>query len=132
MFERTLSNRIAQEVVEHEKHAVLLVGFAREDSPAHRLLAATGNGEAPEVVLDALRGRQNVRCGVERFRFSGHSHRRDLIALVERLAPGRVIIVHGETRAKNWMADNVRYFHPDIEICVPAQGEEVALWPGEG
>ncbi len=84
------------------------------------------------MVLDALRGRQAVRCGVERFRFSGHSHRRDLIDLVKRLAPRRVIIVHGETRAKTWMADNIRYFHPDVEICVPAQGEEVALWPGEG
>ncbi len=132
MFERTLSNRIAQEVVEHEKHAVLLVGFARDDSPAHRLLSATGNGQAPEVLLDASRGRQALRCRVVRFRFSGHSHRRDLIALVERLKPRRIILVHGETRARGWMADNLRYFYPEMDVCVPDQGEEVPLWPVEG
>lgn len=131
MFERTLSNRIAQEVVEHERHAVLLVGFAREDSPAHRLLHAAGDGQASEVVLDAVRGKQTVRSRVDRFRFSGHSHRRDLIALVERLQPRRIIIVHGETRARTWMADNIRYFYPDIEVCIPDQGDEVSLWPVE-
>jgi Cft2 family RNA processing exonuclease len=129
MFERTLSNRLAQEVVEHERHAVLLVGFAREDSPAHRLMHAAGNGQASEVVLDALRGKQTVRCRVDRFRFSGHSHRRDLIGLVERLRPRRVIIVHGETRSRAWMADNIRFFHPEVDVCVPDQGQEVPLWP---
>ena len=127
MFERTLSNRVAQEMVEHERHAVLLVGFARDDSPAHRLLHLDGTGT--ETTLDPLRGKQTIRCRVERFRFSGHSHRRDLIALVEKLRPTRVILVHGETKARRWMADNIRFFHPEIDVAVPDQGEEIPLWP---
>ncbi|MBO6575141.1 MAG: MBL fold metallo-hydrolase [Rhodothermales bacterium] len=127
MFERTISNKIAQEMVENEKNAILLVGYAREDSPAHRLMEAEGH--EPEVILDEHRGPQTLRCSVGRFRFSGHSHRRDLLDLVERLDPKRVILVHGDEQAREWMADNIRYFNPAIDVVTPAHGEEVALLP---
>lgn len=125
MFERTNSNRIAQEIIEDEKNAVLLVGFSREDSPAGRLLEASEEGKGTEVVIDEHRGPQRVSCDVQRFRFSGHSHRRDLLQLVERLKPKTVALVHGEEDAKRWMADNIRFFYPDIHIVVPGSTEPV-------
>ena len=130
MFERTLSNRIAQEIVEDEKNAVLLVGFAQDDSPAARLLAASSNGAMEgerEVVLDAARGAQPLKCEVGRFRLSGHSHRRDLIQLVAQLSPESVVIVHGETAAKEWMADNIRFFYPSIDVILPETGVALEL-----
>jgi cleavage and polyadenylation specificity factor subunit 3 len=125
MFERTISNKLAQEMVGDEKNSVLLVGYAREDSPAGRLLAA----ENDEVVLDDARGVQDLRCQVERFRFSGHSHRQDLLDLVEQLQPRRIILVHGETEARDWMADNIKRFNPDVQIVLPVRGEPVRLLP---
>lgn len=127
MFERTASNDVAQKLVEDEKNAVFLVGFAREDSPAGRLLAAAEDGAGAEVVLNGAKGPQPVHCEVDRFRFSGHSHRRDLIHLVERLKPATVALVHGETEAKQWMAENIRFFYPDVHVVVPANGEAVEL-----
>ncbi|HET6569288.1 MAG TPA: MBL fold metallo-hydrolase [Rhodothermales bacterium] len=127
MFERTLSNELAQGLVEDEKNAVLLVGFAKEDSPAHRLMEAAAQGKGTEVVLDSMVGPQPVNCDVERFRFSGHSHRRDLIRLVEMLGPKKVVLVHGETDARRWMADNIRFFYPDIEVFMPKIGEPLEL-----
>ncbi len=130
MFERTLSNRIAQQLVVEEKNAVFLVGFAQEGTPADRLLAAdehrASTGEA-EVVVDAVRGSQPLRCQVERFRLSGHSHRRDLLRLVERLAPTKVVLVHGDTEAREWMADNIRFFYPDVDIILPETGVQYEL-----
>ena len=125
MFERTISNKLAQEMIGDEKNSVLLVGYAREDSPAGRLLVA----ENDEVMLDEARGMQDLRCQVSRFRFSGHSHRRDLLDLVERLQPRRIILVHGDTEARDWMADNIKFFNPDAEIVVPLRGEPVRLLP---
>ncbi len=122
MFERTLSNQLAQLLVEDEKNAVFLVGFSKEDSPAQRLLAAASEGPGTEVVLDKETGPQPVRCEVQRFRFSGHSHRRDLIQLVETLAPRKVLLVHGENGARTWMADNIRFFYPEIEVLLPEAG----------
>ena len=127
MFERTNSNEIAQKLIESEKNAVLLVGFSREDSPAANLLTAAQEGPGTEVVLDAVKGPQPVRCEVLRFRFSGHSHRRDLIGLVERLAPKTVALVHGESDARRWMADNIRFFHPNVRVVVPENGHPVGL-----
>lgn len=125
MFERTISNKLAQEMVDDEKHSILLVGYAREDSPAARLLEST-NGE---VVLDEARGVQPLKCQVGRFRFSGHSHRRDLLNLVEQLEPRRILLVHGDSNAREWMADNIRFFNPDAEIEVPERGQPVRLFP---
>ncbi len=127
MFERTLSNRLAQDLVEHERHGIFFVGFAKEDSPAARLMAAAAEGPGTEVVLDAHRGPQPVRCEVERFRFSGHSHRRDLIHLVGQLRPKKVILVHGEEEAREWMADNLRFFYPEIEVLRPSSGEPLEV-----
>lgn len=127
MFERTISNKIAQELVGNPQNAVFLVGFAREDSPADRILKARAEGKGTEAILSSARGPQPIRCDVDRFRFSGHSHRRDLLKLVERLEPEKIVLVHGEAKAKQWMADNIRFFHPEIEVIVPKEGEVLDL-----
>lgn len=127
MFERTLSNKLAQQLVDNEKNGILLVGYAREDSPADRVLRAYEQGPGTEIVLDDDRGPQPVNAYVDRFRFSSHSHRRDLIALVEQLKPKKIVLVHGETEARQWMADNIRFFYPDIEIHVPGRAEVLEL-----
>jgi cleavage and polyadenylation specificity factor subunit 3 len=127
MFERTAANDLGQYLVDQEKHAIFLVGFSKEDAPAGRLLAAARQGEGAEVVLDPQTGPQAVGCAVERFRFSGHSHRRDLLGLVSRLQPKKVILVHAEPEAKTWMEDNIRHFHPDTEVIRPQQGEVIEV-----
>ena len=102
MFERTTSNDLARRLVEDEKNAIFLVGFAKEDSPAAQLLTAAEEGDDAEVQLDRMKPAQPVRCEVRRFRFSGHSHRRDLIKLVERLSPE-----NGRARARRNERENV-------------------------
>lgn len=125
MFERTLSNWAAQHLIQDEKNGVLLVGFAKEDSPADRVLMAAEEGPGAEVVIDSTRGPQPLHAEVGRFRFSGHSHRRDLIQLVEKTQPKKIILVHGETEARQWMADNIQFFYPEIEILMPKGGEPI-------
>ncbi len=130
MLERTLSNRLAQRMIGEAKNAVMLVGFSTDDSPAAGLLAASAarQGDDPvDVVLEASKGPQPLRCEVDRFRLSGHSHRRDLIRLVEYLSPRTVILVHGESSAQEWMADNIDFFYPDVDIILPETGKEIEL-----
>lgn len=129
LFERTLSNTLAQWLVEHERHGIFFVGFSKEDSPGDRLLRAAAEGKGTEVVLDATNGAhpQPVHAEVARFRFSGHSHRRDLIQLVETLRPKKVVLVHGETEAKHWMRDAIQRFYPGTDVVLPEQGVEVEV-----
>jgi Cft2 family RNA processing exonuclease len=127
MFERTASNALAQQIVEDERNAVFLVGFAREDSPADRLLVAAQQGKGTEAVLDTARGPQPINCEVKKFRFSGHAHRRDLIELVEKLKPRTVVLMHGEEEARRWMSDNIKFFYPDIHIVMAQTGQAARL-----
>ena len=66
MFERTLSNALAQMMVDAEKHAIFFVGFAREDSPGGQLIEAAQSND-DYIMLDRLRGEQPLRCDVDRF-----------------------------------------------------------------
>ena len=126
MFERTMSNEVAQYLVDQEKNAVLLVGFAKPGSPSDLLLQAAKE-PGTEVVIDKMTGPQPVWCSVERFRFSGHSHRRDLLGMVTKLRPKKVVLVHGEPAAKEWMRDNILHFHPEIEVFLPETGVPLVL-----
>jgi Cft2 family RNA processing exonuclease len=127
MFERTISNRLAQQLVEDDRNGVFLVGFVKEDSPARQLLDAATSGQGNQVVLDRMVGPQPVNCEVERFRFSGHSNRRDLLQIVEWLRPQTLLLVHGDPDARSWMADHIRQVYPEIDVHLPECGQRLAI-----
>ena len=127
MFEPTLSNILARRIVENEKDAVLIVGHAVDGTPARRLQDAAEKGPGSPVMLADGYGPQPVYCTVERFRFSGHSHRRDLLKIVDHLAPETVLLVHGEPEAQSWMKRSIEEAHPEIDVRRPGWGELLEL-----
>jgi len=126
MFEPTLSNMLARRLVEDKNNGILLVGYAVDGTPARRLIDAADEGRNA-VLLNTKTGPQPLNCEVGRFRLSGHSNRRDLLDLVERLAPRQVVLVHGEPEARTWMAENIQRAHPDIDVHQPEWGEPLEL-----
>ncbi len=122
MIEPTLSNVLARRMVENENDAVLLVGHPAEGTPARRLQDAAAEGEGAPVMLADGHGPQPVYCTVERFRFSGHSDRRELLSLVERMTPETVLLIHGDPDAKDWMAEHIKEAHPETEVHRPDWG----------
>jgi Cft2 family RNA processing exonuclease len=128
MIEPTLSNILARRMVENEEDAVLLVGHPAEGTPARRLqeAAATEEPGAPVMLADG-QGPQPVYCTVERFRFSGHSDRRDLLSLVERMDPEHVLLVHGDPEARAWMAEHIQADHPETTVYRPDWGHVLEI-----
>ena len=122
MIEHTLSHKVAVELLEDEKHAIFFVGFAKEDLPAGKLLHAAQSG-AEGVLLSRERGMQKIVCEVDRFRFSGHANRQDLAKLAMDLQPKTIILVHGETKARQWLAGTIREKCPNARVLTPGQGE---------
>ena len=125
LFERTPSYDLARRLVGDERHGVFFVGYSKEGSPGDLLQRAAAAGEP--MTFDEAEGPVPVKATVERFRFSGHAHRRDLIEIVDRVKPQTVVLVHGETEAKQWMKDNVEFFHPGVRVVIPEQGQEIEL-----
>ena len=125
LFERTPSYDLAQQLVADERHGIFFVGYSKEGSPGERLQEAAATDGT--MTFDEAEGPLPVRAQVERFRFSGHAHRRDLVALVDRVQPRTIVLVHGETAAKEWMRDTIAEAHPDVKVIIPEQGREIDL-----
>lgn len=125
LFERTPSFALAQRMVTDEKNGIFFVGFSKEGSPGDMLQKAAEAGE--KMTFDDAQGPLTVRAQIERFRFSGHAHRQDLVDIVDRVQPRTVVLVHGETEAKEWLKAAIEEKHPDVTVHIPVQGEELAL-----
>lgn len=126
LFERTLSNRIAREIISDGRHAILLVGYAAENSPAAALTQAVEEGSS-SVTISKQVGVQELNCEVEKFRLTGHSHREDLLELVDEVQPRNLVLVHGETEAREWIANQVGSVDDSIRILMPEEGRLIEL-----
>jgi len=124
MTPKTLSNIFAQRIVDQPHQSIFFVGYADPESPAGILRNARPNDQ---VKLDPDETAQRVRCHIEQFQFSAHASRESLIAYAERLAPKKILLVHGDPLAIEWMRARLSLDLPNSEIVVPTPGVELEL-----
>ena len=124
MVPKTLSNIFAQRIVENSRHSIFFVGYADPESAAGILRNALP-GE--QVMIDPGEAAERVRCHIEQFQFSAHASRESLIAYVTRLMPKKVLLVHGDPLAVEWMRARLSLDLPNSEIIVPQPGVEIEL-----
>jgi Cft2 family RNA processing exonuclease len=124
MTPKTLSNIFARRIVENPRHSVFFVGYADPESPAGILRDAP---PGQRVTLDPDEPAQPVRCQIEQFQFSAHAAREDLIAYAKKLAPKKIVLVHGDPSAVAWMRAKLIVDLPSAEVIVPTPGVELEL-----
>jgi Cft2 family RNA processing exonuclease len=124
MTPKTLSNTFARRIVDQPRHSVFFVGYADPESPAGILRNALPN---EQVTLDPGEATQQVRCHIEQFQFSAHASRESLIGFAERLAPKKIVLVHGDPPAVEWVRARLTVDLPNSEIIVPTPGVELEL-----
>jgi Cft2 family RNA processing exonuclease len=124
MTPKTLSNIFAQRIVDQPRHSIFFVGYADPESPAGILRNAQPN---EEVKLGPDEPSQRVRCHLERFQFSAHATRESLIAYAKKLAPKKILLVHGDPLAVEWMRAGLAADLPNSEVIVPTPGVELEL-----
>ena len=124
MTPKTLSNIFAQRNVDQPRHSIFFVGYADPESPAGILKNARAN---EEVKIDPDEAPQRVRCQIEQFQFSAHASRESLVAFAERVSPKKVVLVHGDPLAVEWMRARLTLDLSNSEIIVPTPGVEIEL-----
>jgi Cft2 family RNA processing exonuclease len=124
MTPKTLSNIFARRVIENPRHSIFFVGYADPLSPAGILREAKPE---QEIVLDSDEPPQRVRCQLKQFQFSAHASRESLVAYTKKLAPKKVVLVHGDPPAVDSIRAKLLIELPGVEVIVPAPGLEIEL-----
>lgn len=124
MTPKTLSNTFARQVIENPKHSIFFVGYADPLSPAGVLRAAK---PGDQVSLDPEQPAQELRCKIETFQFSAHASRESIVAYVKKLAPKKVVLVHGDPPAVEWTRSQIAAQLPSTEVIIPLPGVELEL-----
>jgi Cft2 family RNA processing exonuclease len=124
MIPKTLSNVFARRIIENPQHSIFFVGYANPDSAAGLLREA---GRGGEVALDPAKRSQRIRCNIQQFQFSAHATRESLIDYAKRISPKKILLVHGDPPAVEWMRATLSNELSDSEIIVPTPGLEVEL-----
>ena len=124
MMPKTLSNIFARRIIGNSRNSIFFVGYADPQSPAGILRDAQPGAE---VTLDPDEPAQRVRCHIEQFQFSAHASREALIAYAKKLSPEKIVLVHGDPPAVEWMRATLAAELRDSEIIVPLPGVEIDL-----
>jgi len=125
MSQHTVSNRFSRHILGKEENALVFVGYADPETPAGKILEV---GQGGRVRLDSQRDHETlIRCSVERFDFSGHAPRDQIVDYAVSLRPRNVILVHGDPVAKTWFQETLSKKLPGSRVLAPAPGEWVEL-----
>ena len=124
MIPNTLSNVLARRLIENPQHSIFFVGYANPESPAGLLREA---GKGGEVALDPDKPPQRVRCNIEQFQFSAHATREGLIEYARKISPRKIVLVHGDPPAVEWMRATLAAELPTTDVIIPTPGEEIGL-----
>lgn len=124
MSEKTLSNKIAEQILPHPSNSLLFVGYADPDTPAGKIKAAsTGDkikmhSHCPGIPLN---------CQVEVFDFSGHAPREHLVEFAKKVNPKKLFLVHGDQDALDWMKEACTAVLPDTHVEIADHGVKYSL-----
>jgi Cft2 family RNA processing exonuclease len=124
MIPNTLSNVFARRLIENPQHSIFFVGYANPESPAGVLREA---GTGGQVALNPDKPPQRIRCHIEQFQFSAHATRETLIEYAKKILPRKIVLVHGDPPAVEWMRTTLSAELPNSEIIVPTSGVEIEL-----
>ncbi len=124
MTEKTLSNIFARRLLDRPEHSIFFVGYADPESPAGVLRSAQPNDL---VSLDENEPAQHLRCQLDQFQFSAHASRESILDYIKKVAPKKLVLVHGDVPAIEWMRASAAAALPECEIIVPPPGVEIEL-----
>ena len=122
--ENTASYTLASCLVGNAKHSICFVGYCDPDTPGGQLLAAH-NGD--QFLFEAVNVKTRIRATIERFEFSGHAAREELLAYAVQCNPRSIVLTHGDPPARAWFAGQLATALPKAKVLdpVPLQAYQV-------
>jgi Cft2 family RNA processing exonuclease len=124
MIEGTTSFKLLEFWLGQKNFAIYGVGYMDLTTPGFKIMHAK-NGDI--IQYSKFKLEQKVNCEIERFYFPSHSKREELVNIVDLTNPKKVILVHGDSDAKDWVGANILSKLNHIKLYSAQNGHALSL-----
>jgi len=124
MIERTMSFRLAKRFLQRKNFGIAVCGYCDPDMPGFKIKNAK---RFNKIYFNYLDSGTDVYCRIENFKFTAHSDRHGLLKIVEKLKPGKVILLHGSENAIGELGKEIVTKFKDVKVLVPEKGKKYIL-----
>jgi cleavage and polyadenylation specificity factor subunit 3 len=124
MQEGTASYLLAQRWLRLPHFAICFVGYTDPRTPGYVVSHAE---QGTRIRFGSMKRDVPVRCRIERFRFSAHARREELLEIVRRLQPKRVVLTHGDEKAMAAFGELILENFPEMIVSAPEVGKWYSL-----
>lgn len=124
MLEGTVSFKLMNYWLAMESFGIFGVGYMDKETPGYKVFSSK---QGDKIKLTEYGSFYKVKCKIERFYFPSHSKREDLLEIVKQTKAERVILVHGDNQAKDWLGFNILNEFKDIKLHSAEMGKELDL-----
>jgi Cft2 family RNA processing exonuclease len=124
MVESTKSFELAKTWLRKKDHAIFTVGYMDPSTPGF-LIANSKRGD--KIQLTNRDRKLEVKCDCKNFRFSAHSNREELLSILKGLQAEKVILVHGDSEAIDWMGASILKRWKDKKVHAAKIGRQLSF-----
>jgi len=124
----TSSYFLAQRWLRQKNFAICFIGYTDPRTPGYVVSHAE---PGQRIKFGTMKREVPVRCSIERFRFSAHARREELLEIIARLRPKHVVLTHGDTDAMNAFGELILETFPGTKVSAPENGKWYNLLEAE-
>jgi cleavage and polyadenylation specificity factor subunit 3 len=122
MVEGTASYNFGKRWLKQSNSAIFIVGYMDESTPGYKIANAVKGGK---IKLTKFSDEEIVKCSIEKFRFSAHSKREELVGIIRKLQPEKAILIHGDLEAIDWVGNQILKNFKNVRVSQAEIGKEV-------
>ena len=110
-------------LADNPANRIAITGYQAEGTLGQRLqdLKKVAKSTEQELELDDEKS-VSVKCQVKSYSLSAHADRDQLTELVKKVQPRKLFLVHGESDAREKLAESIHEKCPNIDVQLPENG----------
>lgn len=120
----TTSYRLVEYWLKQSNFGVFGVGYMDAETPGYKIMSAM---KGDSILLSETSEPQKVLCEIERFYFPAHSKREDLLTIAKKSNASKIILLHGESNAQNWIGQHLLEQNKSIKLYSAELGKQINL-----
>lgn len=116
------STYYAEKFAGNEKNYIAITGYQDEESPGREILELLEADEKDKYI--SINSKDiALKCGMGRYALSAHGDKMELIGIINRTAPRKIFLVHGDEEVIFTFANEVNK-EVRAQVYVPSNGDE--------